>query len=153
MIPALVAEYLERTRAQYSVLPHPTAFTAQEEAAAAHVAGREWAKTVVCYADDRLILAVLPAPCAVDLNRLQQTTRARSVRLATETEIARAYGHCETGSIPPLGPLFGQPVFVDRRLTTDREIAFSGGSHRDAIRMPYNEFERIAQPVVAQFAS
>src|SRR5262249_11955076 len=42
---------------------------------------------------------------------------------------------------------------VDRRLTTDPEVSFSAGSHHDAIRMPYREFERLAQPTVAEFAS
>jgi YHS domain-containing protein len=51
MIPARVSEYLDRNQARYSLLSHPTAYTAQEEAAAAHVPGREWAKTVVSFAD------------------------------------------------------------------------------------------------------
>lgn len=55
--------------------------------------------------------------------------------------------------MPPLGPLYGQRVFVDRQLTSDSEITFNAGSHRDAIRMPYGEFERLARPTVAAFAS
>jgi YHS domain-containing protein len=51
--------------------------------------------------------------------------------------------------MPPLGPLYGQRVIVDKRLTTDSEVAFSAGSHHDTIRMPYREFERLAQPTVA----
>jgi Ala-tRNA(Pro) deacylase len=152
MIPAAISEYLERNQANYSVLSHPTAFTAQEEAAAAHVPGREWAKTVVCFADDQPILAVLPAPLTVDLNRLQQTAHAHSIRLAHEREFGRLYQDCELGAMPPFGPLFGQRVFVDKELTTDPEVSFSAGSHHDAIRMPYREFERLVQPTVAEFA-
>ena len=152
MISSAVSEYLERNHARYTWLPHPTAYTAQEEAAAAHVPGHEWAKTVVCFADDQPILAVVPAPFAVDLTRLQQSAHAATVRLAKEKEFASLYLDCELGAMPPLGPLYGQRVFVDKRLTMDAEVSFSAGSHHDAIRMPYREFERIVQPTVAEFA-
>jgi YHS domain-containing protein len=55
--------------------------------------------------------------------------------------------------MPPFGPLYGQRVFVDKKLTADHEIVFSAGSHRDSIRMPYREFERLARPTVAEFTS
>lgn len=153
MIPSSIADYLDRNRARYSVMSHPVAYTAQEEAAASHVPGSEWAKSVVCLADGQPILAVLPAPCAVDLNRLQRAAHASTVRLASEAEFANLYMDCELGAMPPLGPLYGQRVFVDTTLTRDPEIAFSAGSHHDAIRMSYGEFERLARPTVAEFAS
>jgi Ala-tRNA(Pro) deacylase len=153
MIPTVVSDYLERHHARYSLLSHPTAYTAQEEAAAAHVPGHEWAKTVVCVADGQPILAVVPAPCAVDLARLQRTAHAHSIRLARETEFGALYEGCELGAMPPFGPLYGQRVFVDARLTNDPEVSFTAGSHHDAIRMPYREFERLARPTVAEFAS
>jgi Ala-tRNA(Pro) deacylase len=153
MIPSSISDYLNRNGARYAVISHPVAYTAQEEAAAAHVPGNEWAKAVVCVADDQPILAVVPAPCAVDLSRLQRAADAHSIRLAKEAEFARLYQDCEPGAMPPLGPLYGQRVFVDKRLTADSEVTFNAGSHHDAIRMPYREFERVARPSVAEFAS
>ena len=153
MIPASVSEYLSRNHTRYSVMSHATAYTAQEEASAAHVPGREWAKAVVCFADDQPILAVVPAPCTVDFPLLQRAAGVQSIRLAREAELADLYQDCELGAMPPLGPLFGQRVFVDERLTADPEVVFSGGSHRDAIRMSYQEFERLVHPVVARFAA
>jgi Ala-tRNA(Pro) deacylase len=153
MIPSSISDYLDRNQARYSVVSHPVAYTAQEEAAATHVPGGEWAKAVVCLADDQPILAVLPAPFVVDLHRLQRAVNAHSVRLAREPEFATLYKDCELGAIPPLGPLYGQRVFIDKKLTADSEITFSAGSHHDAIRMPYREFERLVQPAVAEFAA
>lgn len=153
MIPASISDYLDRNRARYSLLSHATAYTAQEEAAATHTPGDEWAKTVVCIADEQPVLAVLPATCSVDLDRLRSALHAGAIRLAREAEFAGLYQDCEPGAMPPLGPLYGQPVFVDKRLTADAEIAFNAGSHRDAIRMAYREFERLTHPAVAEFAS
>lgn len=152
-VPASISEYLDQHHARYSLVPHPTAYTAQEEAAAAHVPGREWAKAVVCVADDRPLLAVLPAPDMVDLGRLKRVLNARSLRLANEAEFTEFYADCEVGAMPPLGPLYKQPVFVDASLTMGTEIAFNAGSHRDAIRMPYGEFQRLVKPTVAEFRS
>ena len=150
-IPASISEFLERHHARYSVLTHPVAYTAQEQAAAAHVPGREWAKVVVCVADDRPVLAVLPAPLKVDFDRLRDATHASSLRMANEDELEALYTDCETGAMPPLGPLYGQEVVVDETLAQDRDIVFDAGSHRESIRMPYAEFERLVRPTIAEF--
>ena len=153
MIPTSVTNYLEQNSARYSLIPHRPAYTAQEEAAAAHIPGAAWAKSVVCMANDELFLAVVPAPSTVDFDRLKRAIDADSVRLALESEFVSAYRECEPGAMPPFGPLFGQRVVVDSALTRDPEIVFSGGSHGDAIRMPYREFERLSRPTVAKFAT
>jgi hypothetical protein len=44
-----IHDFLREAHVPYSVVPHRLAFTAQEEAAAAHVPGRDWAKVVVTY--------------------------------------------------------------------------------------------------------
>jgi Ala-tRNA(Pro) deacylase len=152
-IPSSISEFLDRNQARYSSLSHPTAYTAQEEAAAAGVPGREWAKAVVCMADDRPILVVLAAPSEVDFERLKRLSNASSLRLAAEAELKQLYRDCEVGSMPPLGPLYGQQVFVDRQLISDPEIAFEAGSHHDAIRMSYSEFARLVSPTVGDFAA
>lgn len=76
---------------------------------------------------------------------------ARSLRLATEAELTPLYRDCEVGAMPPLGPLFGQRVVVDKSLTLDPEIAFNAGSHSEAIRMRYGDFEELVKPSVADF--
>ena len=153
MIPASITNYLEQNHVRYSVIPHRPAYTAQEEAAAAHVRGATWAKSVVCTANDELFLAVVPAPCTDAFDRLKRAIDAESVRLALESEFVPAYRECEAGAMPPFGPLFGQRVVVDTALANDPEIVFSGGSHGDAIRMPYREFERLSRPTIAKFAT
>ena len=54
--------------------------------------------------------------------------------------------------MPPLGPLYHQPVIVDRSLTKDPEVVFDAGSHTDAIRMKYSDLARIVNPKVGEFA-
>ena len=81
-----IHEFLRDARVPYSVLPHRPAFTAEEEAAATHVPGRDWAKVVVCFVDGEPIEAVIPAPTVVDLDRLLELTGGSRIRLAQEDE-------------------------------------------------------------------
>jgi Ala-tRNA(Pro) deacylase len=147
-----VERFLKDSGVSYAVVQHPRAFTAQEEAALSHVPGREWAKTVVCLADGEPIQAVLPAHLAIDVERLRTLARVHTLRLAEESEFESLYPGCERGAMPPLGPLFGQRVFVDASLASDEEITFNAGTHTDAVRMRYSAFADLAHPMVGDFA-
>lgn len=150
-IASALREYLTSEDVSYVAFTHPVAFTAQEEAARAHVPGWAWAKIVVCFADDEAIQAVLPAPMNVDLGRLRALAHAAVLRLAREDEMAGLYPGCEPGAEPPFGPLFHQRVFVDERLAETEEVVFNGGTHRDAIRMGYRELVEMTNAIVGRF--
>jgi Ala-tRNA(Pro) deacylase len=152
MVSSSVQEFLRASNVAYSVFPHKPAFTAQEEAAATHVPGRDWAKSVVCFADGEPVLAVVPADLAVDFERLLFLTGARTIRLARESELEWLYPDCERGAMPPFGPLYRQRVFVDERLAVEDRIVFNGGTHRDAVSMRYDDFARLTRPIVGRFA-
>ncbi|MGH9253856.1 MAG: aminoacyl-tRNA deacylase [Vicinamibacterales bacterium] len=150
-VPPSITQYLREHDVDYSVIHHHVAYTALREAAASHVPGREWAKAVVFMADNQPTLAVVPADYVVDTHRLRDLTGAKQLRLATEGEIASLYQGCEPGAMPPLGPLYGQRVFVDESMVSNAEIAFNAGSYGDAIRMRYRDFEKLVGPTVARF--
>ena len=150
-VPLAVIRYLHEHGINYSVIHHNVAHTAKAEAAAAHVPRHEWAKAVVCLADGQPTIAVVPADHIVDMQKLRELTGARELRLATEGEMGALYRGFETGAIPPLGPLYGHRVFVDERMAANEEVAFNAGSHGDAIRMRYRDFEALVKPTVASF--
>ncbi len=147
-VPVAIQEYLSQRGCPYTTIPHPRAYTAQEEAAVTHTPGHEWAKTVVCFCDDEPVLVLMGADRKLDLDRLRRMAGADTARLAKEPEFAGLYRDCEVGAMPPLGPLFGQRVFVDRRLAECREITFHAGTHMDGIRMAYATFAGMVKPVV-----
>ena len=151
-IAATVQEFLRRGSVAYTVFKHPVAFTAQEEAAITHVPGRDWAKVVTCFADGAPIQAVVPADREVDLDQLLEIAGASQLRLAYESELDWLYPDCERGAMPPFGPLYRQPLFIDEALTGEEEIVFNGGTHTDAICMRYGDFAELTRPVVGQFA-
>ena len=146
-------EYLDSNDVEYNILTHEIAYTAQDTAAAAHVSGKELAKSVVVNVDGEFVLAILPAHLKVDLDRLKETANAKTVRLAHESEFATLFPGCDRGAMPPFGNLYGIEIFVDQSLTRDDEIVFNACTHVDAIRMKYTDFERLAHPRVGAFAS
>ena len=152
MRPRFLDQFLKRAKIPYTTFRHEPAFTAEQTAAVAHVPGRSWAKTVVCFADAEPILAVVPAHCTVDLERLRALCGARSLRLAITEELMALYPDCEEGTMPPFGDLYLQRVFVDQSLVGEPEMVFNAGTHTDCIRMHYGDFACIAHPTVGPFA-
>jgi Ala-tRNA(Pro) deacylase len=147
-----IHEYLGEARVAYSVLPHSPAYTAQEGAAAMHVPGRDWAKVVICVADEKPIQAVLSAALEVDLDRLRALAGAKTIRLAAEGEVRDLFPECEIGGMPPFGTLYVQRVFVDGDLAVEPVIVFNAGTHTQAIRMRYADFAATTRPTVGWFA-
>jgi Ala-tRNA(Pro) deacylase len=146
-------EFLKEHGTTAETIPHPQAFTAQEVAAAAHVPGKEVAKTVIVKLDDALAMVVLPAPDQLSMQRLKDVTGAQDVSLASEEEFSEVFPSCEVGAMPPFGNLWDMTVFVDERLREDEHIVFRAGTHTEAMRMPYADFERLVGPVVARLST
>ncbi len=147
---AKLKQFLDANRVPYASIKHYEAFTAQEIAAAAHVRGRELAKTVMAKIDGTMAMAVLPAPKKLDVESLKDVARATTVELATEREFKDLFGDCEPGAMPPFGNLYGLKVYVDASLADDEHIAFNAGTHDELIQMPYRDFQRLVQPVIAE---
>ena len=150
---AKLKEFLDENRVKYVTITHSTAYTAQEIASLAHIKGQELAKTVIVNIDGRMAMAVLPASYQVDLPVLKEAAGANAVALAGEAEFRDRFPGCETGAMPPFGNLYGMPVFVDGSLSKDKEIAFSAGTHRELMRLSYQDFERLVEPRVMRFGS
>ncbi len=150
-VSARLKSLLDENRTPHTVMSHAVAYTAQAAAAVMHVSGKEVAKTVVVRAGEKTALAVLPAACHVNLDRLGQLL-GNPVRLATEQEFSDLFPDCELGAMPPFGQLYNLPVYVDETLAADEEIVFNAGTHRDAIRMRYADFVRLATPRTGSFA-
>ena len=139
-------EFLNQNGVVHQIIRHPLAFTATSVAGAAHIKGKEMAKTVMVNLDGHLAMAVVPADRKVDLERLRQAAGAVRAELADEREFLGDFPECEPGAMPPFGNLYGMEVYVEPHLAADAEIAFNAGSHTELIRMAYKDFERLIHP-------
>lgn len=140
--------FLDEHHSHYTPLPHERTETAVQTAAAVHVPRQNFAKTVMLRIDGRLSMLVMPSNYHADLHRLGLALGGAAVELAHEDEFRNVFSDCEPGAMPPFGNLYGVPVYVDSRLAAHERIAFNAGTHTDAVRMPYAEFEQLAKPEV-----
>ncbi|NJL18461.1 MAG: YbaK/EbsC family protein [Nitrospira sp.] len=121
-IPPTVKTRLDREHVHYDVLSHPQTFRASAVAQTLRVPEQQMAKVVIVKVDTQFVTTVLPASWRVNLQCLRKMFGTHRVRLATEQEIKELFPDCELGAMPPLGTLYGLPVYVDRSLTGDEQI-------------------------------
>ncbi len=152
MIPRL-QKALDDAGVHYDTIPHQEAFTAQEIAANVHVSGRQLAKAVILKSErGRFVMAVIPASSRLDMDELERVTGEPRLSLAAESDLATLFPDCEVGAMPPFGRLYDIDVFADRSFSTIPDIVFEAGNHHEAVRVKYDDFERLARPELGTFS-
>jgi Ala-tRNA(Pro) deacylase len=141
-------DYLDDHDKKYVVVKHSPAFTAQEVAASAHIPGKEMVKTVMVKADGEMKMVVLPSTHDVDFDEIKDALNVDEVELATELEFENMFPDCELGAMPPFGNFYDMETLVAEALTEDEEIAFNAGTHKELVKMNYNDFEELVNPKI-----
>ncbi len=54
--------------------------------------------------------------------------------------------------MPPLGDMYGMPVYMDKSLLNWDWIAFNAGTHTEVIKMDTGVFKRLVKPTMCSFA-
>jgi Ala-tRNA(Pro) deacylase len=139
---------LDQQGIAYEELHHADAYTAQQVAQREHISGHRVAKVVGIMADGRAIELILPASRRVMLDWVRHLLRANEVRLATEAELQQFFTGCELGAIPALRHWQGVDVIMDGHLRVDGDILIEGGTHRDALRMRFDDWFTMVKPRV-----
>jgi Ala-tRNA(Pro) deacylase len=150
-IPRQLTDYLSQNKVQYEILRHPEAVTAQRIAQAEHVKGRHQAKVVMIKAGDQHFMMVLPADHHIDLEKVQNAV-GKPVSLGKENDFKSLFPDSAIGAMPPFGNLYGLATYVDKRLAEQDYIVFEAGTHTDAIKMSYSDYEKIVKPKVGDLA-
>jgi len=143
-----IRDELERHFIPYEERQHAEAYTAQQVAEEEHVSGHRVAKVVCVMADGRPHELVLPASRRVRLDWVGQLLGAREIRLATEDEVGRFFTECELGAIPALRHWDDVEVIMDGYLSCEDDIFILGGTHRDALRVGFDDWFEMVNPRV-----
>ena len=116
------------------------------------ISGKEVVKTIMVTLDDRMAMAVLRAPDKVNLDALAREVGAAHAELATEEQFKGLFPAVDPGAMPPFGNLYDMPVYVDGRVAQDKRIAFNAGTHSELIQLAYDDYIRLVEPRVLDFA-
>ena len=138
-------ERLDQAGAAYEVMTHAPVFTSQEAAAVRGTSLSSGAKALVCKADERWVMFVMPADRRLASRQVRQLKSWRSLRFATPEEVDALTG-LKPGSIPPFGSLFGLPTLCDPALAEAGQINFNAGDHARSVSLSFAEYVRVEQP-------
>jgi Ala-tRNA(Pro) deacylase len=142
---------LNENKVHYEILHHPKAVTAQRIAQAEHVKGRHHAKVVMIKSGEQRLMVALPADHQIDLEKVGKVI-GKTASLDNEKEFKSLFPDCAIGAMPPFGNLYGLPTYVDKRLAEQDYIVFEAGTHTDAVKMSYRDYEKIVKPEVGDLA-
>lgn len=146
----VVKRSLDELGLDYEVVEHEATYSATQEAKADSVGPDDVAKTILLRDGGGYRLAVIPGSQRLDLRRTREELGAdRSLRLASEGEMAADFPAFDVGALPPIGQLLPAPEVVDRRLLEHDRIAFAAGDHRHGILIDPNDLIQLTQAKVA----
>jgi Ala-tRNA(Pro) deacylase len=100
---------------------------------------------------DQPLMMVLPADSRLDLEKLEKIT-GKPATIESEAVFKELFPDCAPGTMPPFGDLYGLPTYVDKSLIKEDYIVFEAGTHTDAIKLSYRDYERTAKPYIQDFA-
>jgi len=142
---------LDRHGVAYEVMRHAPVFTSEEAARVRGTPLASGAKALVCKADGRFVLLVMPADRRLDGRQLRKAFGIRSLRFATRDEVVELTS-LVPGAIPPLGQLFGLVTYCDERLSGQARINFNAGEHAVSVSLSSADYLAIEQPRLGRFA-
>ncbi|MEX2229351.1 MAG: YbaK/EbsC family protein [Dehalococcoidia bacterium] len=143
---------LRNRGAHYEVIEHPAAHTAQEAAAAGHIPGHMFLKTVVGMVNEQPVVFALQATREIDFAALRSVLGVEAVRMARKEELAGIVPDCEPGALPPVPGPNALPVYLDGAVLGTSEIAFAVGSPEAAIRLSLDDYRQLVSPRVIDFS-
>ncbi|MDQ8699408.1 YbaK/EbsC family protein [Hyphomicrobium sp. LHD-15] len=141
-IASTVQHFLDGRGVAYDVLTHDRTLRSSTTAEACGISEDNLAKGVLVRHRDGYLLAILPASRHLELEDLGVWLK-HPVGLATETEIAKIFGDCELGAVPPVAGAYGLPGVMDDSLEGFEDIYFEGGDHRTLVHLNGREFRRL----------
>ncbi len=149
-----IHDFLRSKNVWFEGLLYQPASSSAKRARNARITGRQVAKAVLLRAGDSFLVAVLPASCLIDLDRLSHVLGSSrcDLRLATPEELLLTFPDCEPGVVPPFGHLYGLPTMVDSRLSEIGDIVLSANTRHEGLWMHFRDFAAIEDPAQAEFS-
>jgi Ala-tRNA(Pro) deacylase len=147
-----ILECLDTAGVRVRRIEHAPTRTSQQSAAARGAPLRIGGKSLVLQHPGGFALFVLSAACELDSGAIRKKLGTRRLRFATRQELYDLTG-LVPGCVPPFGPpVLPFDVHADPSVLANDEIAFNAGSLTESIIMPTDDWRRIVDPHIFDFA-
>ena len=148
-----ICKLLENNQISYKSVSHEPTFTSEESARARNEDLSIGGKAILMKADDSYNLFVLSASKKINSKKLKEHLKCKKLRFSTSDEL---YELCKLvpGSVPPFGrPILPVKLFLDRSFKeANQKIAFNAGSLTRSIVLSVDDYLRVSQPELFDFA-
>ena len=145
-----IVGFLEGAGVPFELREHETVMSATAEARVAEESPEKVAKTIVLHDGSVYVIAAISAADRLDLHKLRELLgTSRSLRLASEAEIARDFPSLEVGAIPPFGPMVPAAEVIDSTLLEQERILCPAGDHRHSVLVDPRDVVRVTAAKVA----
>jgi len=146
-----IKKLLDENNIEYKTIHHEPVFTSIQAAKVRGTELRQGARALIFSADGKLIQTVTSAQFKVGSRIFKEKYKIKDLVLADKDEIKKAT-NCKIGAVSPFGNLFNIPVYVDKSLAENFEIAFNAGTNTDSIKMKYADYIKIVKPEIGEFS-
>jgi prolyl-tRNA editing enzyme YbaK/EbsC (Cys-tRNA(Pro) deacylase) len=148
MIDAIV-RYLRKAGIPFRVTSYPTP-EPLPPVAVRFAPGTQLVDVHVVLVDGSPALACMPTGEPLNIAAFATQTGATVVEVSSD-ELRDEYRGA-AGPIPPLGGVFGVPLFVDERVLEAPRVAFRAFSENDYVELSYDDLALVEHPRIAAFA-
>jgi Ala-tRNA(Pro) deacylase len=135
----------------HRLLRHPAVLTSEEASRVRGTPLEAGAKALVCHADERVVLIVVPADARLDNRAFRQQAGVRNVRMIDAERVQELVG-APVGAVPPFGSLFGLETYADHEIVERDLIAFNIGARDVSVTMAGPDYAALERPTLGRFA-
>jgi len=121
--------------------------TSKEAAAVRGSLLSQGAKAMMVRSKGVFYLLVMSAVRHIDMKKVKNELRTKSLSLASEQEVNSLTG-CLKGGVPPFGSLWGIKTYMDTSLRSEKEIEFNAGLRTKSLHMLQADYEAFEQPIL-----
>jgi len=146
---ARVVEYLRSSGVPFRLESYPSPESEPKVARSVRPRKTIEVESHVAIIDGRPAVVCVPVGDELNLAGLRNLLHAEIVEEGSVDDLPWFLDRTEA-PLPPLGRLFGVPLFVDERVANASDICFAASSTTDFVELLYDDLARIEQPRVGQ---
>ncbi len=147
-----IKSLLDAHKIKYKILEHEPTPTSEIAAKVRGTSEGQGAKAMVLRSKGNFCMFVLPGNEKINFELAKAIIHQKSISFAAPSEVLEVTD-CEVGSVPPFGNLFNIPLFVEKSLLKNREIAFNAGLATRSIIINTQDYLRLANAKIENFIS
>lgn len=147
-----IKELLDSKNISYKISEHEPVFTSEQAAKVRNVDLKTGVKALVMKTKEgKLIMGLIAADRKIDLKKLANIVKTKSLKLANPEEVLKKTG-CKIGSVHPFGIIHNLSTYLDLSVLESEYVNFNIGMHTKSIQMKSKDLVEVINPYKEEFS-